>query len=85
VKQFKYVGPYDEVEVNHIGLVKQGETVQVEDPEVSAGLEGQDVWEHVPDKQRSKAAKKAAETRAAASEDEPAGDEPAASDDSQEG
>lgn len=65
MKQFKYVGPYDEVEVNHIGLVKQGETVQVEDPEVSAGLEGQEVWEHVPDPERSKAAKKAAATRAA--------------------
>lgn len=66
MKQFKYVGPYDEVEVPAIGaVVKQGETVQVEDTDVSAGLEGQDVWEHIPDPERSKAAKKAAETRAA--------------------
>lgn len=65
MKQFKYVGPYEEVEVNHVGIVAQGETVQVEDPEVSAGLEGQDVWEHIPDPERSKAAKKAAESRAA--------------------
>jgi hypothetical protein len=38
VKQFKYVGPYDEVEVPALGVVvAQGETVQVEDTDVSCG------------------------------------------------
>lgn len=65
MKKFKYVGPYDEVEVPALGaVVAHGETVEVEDTDVSAGLDGQDVWEHVPDPERSKAAKKAAETRA---------------------
>lgn len=64
MKQFKYLGPFEEVEVNGVGVVKQGATVEVHDPEVSAGLEGQaDSWQHVPDKQRSEAAKKAAATR----------------------
>lgn len=44
---FKYVGPYEEVEVNHIGLVKQGETVDVQDEDVAAGLKGQEIWEPV--------------------------------------
>jgi hypothetical protein len=64
VKQFKYVGPYEEVEVPALGaVVAQGETVQVETDLVD-GFEGQEVWEHVPDPERSKAAKKAAAARA---------------------
>lgn len=65
MKNYKYVGPYDEVDVPALGLVvAHGETVQVEDTEVSAGLDGQDSWEHIPDPERSKAAKKAAAARA---------------------
>jgi hypothetical protein len=44
VKQFKYVGPYEEVEVPALGaVVAQGETVQVETDLVD-GFEGQEVW-----------------------------------------
>jgi hypothetical protein len=65
VKQFKYVGPYDEVEVPALAaFVKQGEVLQVDDPEIAAGFDGQEQWEHIPDPERSKAAKKAADTRA---------------------
>jgi hypothetical protein len=47
-KSFKYVGPYEEVEVPALGaFVKQGETVVVEDEDIAAGLEGQDVWQPV--------------------------------------
>lgn len=50
--EFKYVGPYEEVDVPALGaVVKQGETVDVSDEE-AAGLEGQSTW------QRVKAAKK---------------------------
>lgn len=64
MKRFKYVGPFDAVDVPALGRsVKQGETVEVEDVDVSAGLDGQADWEHVPDPERSKAAKKAAESR----------------------
>ena len=64
-KNWKYLGPFDEVEVPAIGaVVKRGETVTVEDPEISEGLEAQsDSWQHVPDPKRSEAAKKAAATR----------------------
>ena len=46
--QFKYVGPYEEVEVPALGaFVKQGETVLVLDEDVAAGLVGQSTWEPV--------------------------------------
>lgn len=64
MKRWKYVGPPDEADVPALNaVVSVGDVVEVEDPEVSAGLEGQDRWQHVPDPQRSKAAKKAAEAR----------------------
>lgn len=44
--------------------VAPGDVVEVHDPEVSDGLEGQEYWEHIPDPERSKAAKKAAANRA---------------------
>lgn len=73
-RKWKYVGPFDEVEIAATGqVVGRGETVEVEDPEISKGLEGQETWEPVVDKKRSAAAKKAAETRAAEAETEPAG------------
>jgi hypothetical protein len=53
---WKYVGPWDEVEVNGLGLVKQGQVVDVQDEDVAAGLNGQDTWE------RQKPAKKTAAT-----------------------
>lgn len=64
-KNWKYLGPFDEVEVPAIGaVVKRGETVTVEDPEISEGFDSQtDSWQHIPDKGRSEAAKKAAATR----------------------
>lgn len=65
MRRYKYVGPYDEVEVPALGaVVAQGATVEVHDTDLADGLDGQDSWEHVPDPQRSKAAKKAAESRA---------------------
>ena len=64
-QKWKYVGPFDAVDVAGLGTIERGHTVEVDDPEVSAGLKGQDSWEHIPDPQRSKAAKKAAATRAA--------------------
>jgi hypothetical protein len=64
MRRFKYVGPYDEVAVPALNaVVAQGETVEVEDPDVADGLDGQDTWEHIPDPERSKAAKKAAANR----------------------
>lgn len=82
MKKFKYVGPYDEVDVPALGIVvSQGETVDVEDTDVSAGLDGQDSWEHIPNRKRSRAAKKAAVSKA--SPEPPAED--SADDESQEG
>lgn len=71
MQTFKFIGD-DPVDVPALGLVEvtKGTHVEVEDPDVAAGMRGSEVWEHVPDKKRSEAAKKAAETR---------------SDDSQEG
>ena len=64
-RKFKYVGPFDEVEIAATGqVVQRGHQVEIEDPDVSAGLDGQADWEPVVDKKRSQAAKKAAETRA---------------------
>lgn len=64
MKKFKLVadGPVD---VPALGLVDvtKGTHVEVEDPALAEGMEGQaDVWEHIPDPERSKAAKKAAAT-----------------------
>lgn len=61
--KFKYVGPFDAVEIPGVGRIELGETYNF-DPERSEGLKGQDAWEHVPDPKRQKAAKKAAATRA---------------------
>lgn len=64
MRQFKFNGDAP-VDVPALGrTVEPGETVDVEDPDVSSGLEGQEQWEHVPDPVRSKAAKKAAAVRA---------------------
>lgn len=64
-QKFKFTGD-DPVDVPALGLVEvtKGTHVEVHDPEVAKGMHGQDIWEHIPDPQRSKAAKKAAETRA---------------------
>ena len=62
MKKFKRTG--DPVDVPALGLVgvETGAVVEVS-PEQAAGLEGQDGWEHIPDPQRSRAAKKAAANR----------------------
>lgn len=64
--KFRYAGPHDEVEVPALGaVVTHGQTVEASG-QVAESLQQQgDVWEHVPDPKRSKAAKKAAATRAA--------------------
>lgn len=63
MKRWKYIGD-DERDVPSLGrTVTKGDVVEVEDPDISDGLEGQDVWKHIPDPDRSKAAKKAAATR----------------------
>ncbi len=63
-RTFKYVGPYDEVEIQHdgyvVGTVERNHTVTIEDPAASQGLMGSPDWEHIPDKKRSAVAKKAA-------------------------
>lgn len=66
MKKFKFVGDHGPVDVPALGLegVTKGTVVEVEDLDVSAGLDGQGSWEHIPDPVRSEAAKKAAETRA---------------------
>lgn len=64
MKRFKRTGPPVDVPVLGLVDVATGQTVEVDDPEISEKFEGQaDVWEHIPDPQRSKAAKKAAATR----------------------
>lgn len=63
MQKFRRTGPA--VDVPALGLVDvtPGTHVEVNDPDVAAGLHGQDGWEHLPDPERSKAAKKAAATR----------------------
>lgn len=61
-RRFKYVGPFDEVECAG-QIVARGEVAEF-DSDAAAGLDGQEAWEHVPDPERSKAAKKAAAKRA---------------------
>ena len=65
MKKFKFQGD-GPTDVPALGLVdvSPGQVVEVEDPAVSEGLDGSEAWEHIPDPQRSKAAKKAAATRA---------------------
>jgi hypothetical protein len=47
-RKFKYVGPFDEVEIPAIGaVVKRGHLVVIDDPEISKGLDGQADWEPV--------------------------------------
>lgn len=62
MRKFKYVGPHDAVEIPGVGTVEHGHQIEVES-DVADGLDGQEDWEHIPDPQRSKAAKKAAATR----------------------
>lgn len=73
MKHYKFVGD-GPVDVDALGLVgvEPGQTVDVEDPEVAKGLDGQESWEHIPDKKRSAAAKKAAATRADEADDQAA-------------
>lgn len=70
MRRYKYHGS-EPVDVDALGLVgvTQNTIVEVEDPDVADGFDGQDAWEHIPDPQRSRAAKKAAATRA--SDDDP--------------
>lgn len=69
MRRYKYVGE-DEREVPSLGVVvNKGDVVEVKDPDVADGLDGQDLWEHVPDPERSKAAKKAAAERSDDQED----------------
>lgn len=65
MRKFKYAGD-GPVDVPALGLVdvEPGDTVGVEDPNVADGLEGSEVWDHIVDPKRSKAAKQAAATRA---------------------
>ncbi|HKY57540.1 MAG TPA: hypothetical protein VJL80_05840 [Aeromicrobium sp.] len=57
-RKFKYVGPFDEVEVVRdgvlVGVVKQGHQIEIHDPEVSEGLDGQADWEPVTAVKKSK-------------------------------
>lgn len=61
MRKFRNVGngPRD---LEGYGTVEVGDLVEV-DTEAANGLEGQADWEHVPDKKRSQAARKAAATR----------------------
>jgi hypothetical protein len=70
VQKFKYTGD-DPVDVPALGLVDvtKGTHIDVSDPDLAAGLHGQPQWEHIPDPERSKAAKKAAASRADNEED----------------
>lgn len=62
--KFKYTGD-GPVDVPALGLVDVTPQthVEVDDPDISAGMKGSEIWEHIPDPKRSKAAKKAAATR----------------------
>lgn len=75
-RKFKYVGPYDEVEIPAIGaVVQRNHQVEIHDPEVSKGLDGQADWEPV------KAAKKTAAKKAEPKTETPA-DEPSTTEES---
>lgn len=51
-RNWKYVGPSDEVEVVYdgaiLGTVKQGHQLKIDNPDASKALEGSPDWEHVP-------------------------------------
>ena len=65
-RTFKYLGPFDEVEIAATGqVVQRGHQVTIDDPEVAAGLDGQDTWEHVP-KPTKKSVTKTADTEGGA-------------------
>ncbi len=62
MRQFKYVGPHDAVEVYGLGVVERGHTVDVFDTAISAGLSDQpDNWQHIPARTPPKKKKKAAQ------------------------
>lgn len=65
MRKYKNVsgGPVD---VPALGLVDvdPDAVVEVHDPAIADGMDSSGTWEHLPDPKRSKAAKKAAATRA---------------------
>lgn len=72
MRKFKYKGD-GPVDVPALGLVDltPNSDVEVEDPAVADTLDASDLWEHIPDPARSRAAKKAAATREATAEASP--------------
>lgn len=60
--RFKYVGPFDEVDVAGQSVARG--VVAEFAADVAAGLEGQESWEPIPDEQPEKTTKKAAPKRA---------------------
>lgn len=75
-RKFKYVGPFEEVEIAATGqVVERGHQVEIEDPEVSKGLEGQADWAPVvQSKPRKRAAKKMTAKKPEPSTDDNGGD-----------
>jgi hypothetical protein len=68
VRTFKYVGPFDEVEIPALGLtVQRNHQVQVDDVDVADSLDAQDDWQHIP-KPKRQPRKAAAKKTAAPSE-----------------
>lgn len=65
MRRFKFRGD-GPVDVDVLGLmnVTPNTIVEVEDPDLADSMDDSPLWEHVPDPQRSKAAKKAAASRA---------------------
>lgn len=65
MRRFKYRGD-GPVDVDVLGLtnVTPNTIVEVEDTDLADSMDDSPSWEHVPDPERSKAAKKAAATRA---------------------
>ena len=59
MRRFKYVGPHDAIDLEGVGRVEQGHSVDIEDAATSAGLDGQADWEHVPMANQSRKPKKA--------------------------
>ncbi len=61
MRTYKYTGD-DPVDLPSLALVEvtKGTHVHVEDPAIADGLDARDDFEHIPDPERSKAAKKAA-------------------------
>lgn len=65
MKTFKYVGEENHRPGHGLNEVVTGDEVQVDDPAVSAELAGDPRWKHIPDRARSRTAKKAAQKRPA--------------------